>query len=209
MNIILLGSPGAGKGTLASFLSKKFNYSHFSTGDILREEIKSKTTIGKKITNILNKGELVKDDLMIKIIKSKTKKATQGTILDGFPRTYNQILALEKIIKIDLVIYLYVSKTVAFKRVFGRLKCKKCTSIFNIYYKPHQKKGVCDDCGGTTFEKRSDDNKEIFDNRIAIFEKTINDLIFFYDQKNVLVKLNGEEKMEIIQKKVFEKITAK
>ena len=208
MNIILLGSPGAGKGTLAAFLSKKFNYSHLSTGEILREEIKNKTSIGKKITNILSKGELVKDDLMIEIIKSKIKKTDQGAILDGFPRTCNQILALEKIIKIDLVIYLYVSKSIAFKRVFGRLKCQKCASIFNIYYKPPQTKGICDNCGETTFEKRIDDNKEIFDNRIAIFEKTINDLICFYDEKKILIKLNGEDKIEVIQKKVFEKMTA-
>lgn len=181
MNLIMLGAPGSGKGTMAKLIAKDFELPHISTGDIFRENIKNQTEIGKQAKAIMDKGELVPDEITIKIVENRLKEddCKDGFILDGFPRNLIQARALEKFAKIDRVILLDVPNEEIERRIAGRRACRDCGEIYNT---ETYDKTTCVKCGGELYQ-RDDDKLETVRNRLEVYEKQTAPLIDFYQDK--------------------------
>ncbi len=187
-NIIFIAPPAAGKGTQSEMLTNNFNYEHISTGDMLREEIKADTELGKSIKNIIDEGKLVSDDIIIALIRKKLSEIKgKPFILDGFPRTLSQAESLDSIVDNDYeVIYLDIDKETAIKRIEGRLTCS-CGASYNINeeaFRP-QVEGICDKCG-SKLVKRDDDNALAFAVRYDTFLENTKPLYEYYEKKNKL-----------------------
>lgn len=192
MRIILLGLPGAGKGTQARTITKKLNIPHISTGDILRQASEDKTPLGLKAKEYMDKGHLVPDDLMIDLIKERIKRedCKKGFLLDGFPRTMPQAEALEKISNIDKVIKLRIENEVAIERLSGRRTCKRCGAIYHIIYLPPKREGICDRCGEELII-REDDKREAILKRLEVYKEETRPLIEYYREKELLTIIDG------------------
>jgi len=194
MNIILFGPPGAGKGTQAKLLSEYLKIPHISTGDILRNNVKENTDLGRKAKEYMDKGELVPDRLLIDMISDCLAKpqAKNGFILDGYPRTLAQAEALSKILKrIDLAIYLETSKDIIVKRLSGRRVCKKCGRIYHLVNMPPKKDMVCDDCGEGLYQ-RVDDKEETILNRLNVYLKQSTPVLDYYKKSGKLKTLSAD-----------------
>lgn len=198
MKLVFLGPPGAGKGTQADVLSKKFGILHISTGDILRQAVKDKTPTGLKAQEYMNKGELVPDEIVTKITTERIQKtdAKDNFILDGFPRTIAQADDLGAFLnnnraKIDLVLYFETSDKVAIQRLTGRRVCKACGAIFHLKNMPPKKQGTCDKCGGVLYQ-RTDDTEETVKNRLVVYKKQTQSLIDYYKEKGILRTVSGD-----------------
>lgn len=191
-NIIFIAPPAAGKGTQSNMLKEKYDYAHISTGDMLREAINSGSKLGMDVKNIIDKGELVSDDIIIKLVEEKLASLKgKPFILDGFPRTLNQAKSLDNIIDDNFVaIYLDLKEDEAVKRITGRLTCS-CGKSYNVNIDSLKPKveGICDSCGSTLI-KRDDDNVEAFKVRFKTFLDNTNSLLNYYESKNKLVKIN-------------------
>lgn len=214
MKLILLGAPGAGKGTLAKKLIDKYNIPQLSTGDMLRAAVKEGTELGKKAKSFMDSGALVPDQLVIDIIaeRLKQKDCANGFILDGFPRTIAQADALAKIgeqeksAKIDHVITLNVEDEVVVHRLSGRRTCKSCGAIFHIENLKPKIAGRCDSCKGELYQ-RDDDKEETIRNRLKTFNAQTKPLIdYYYSKKNLLVNLDAEQEPDKIFKNCVEKL---
>ena len=181
MNLIMLGAPGSGKGTMAKLIAKDFALPHISTGDIFRENIKNQTEIGKQAKAIIDRGELVPDEITIKIVENRLKEddCKDGFILDGFPRKLTQAKALENFAKIDRVILLDVPNEEIERRMSGRRTCKDCGEIYNT---ETYDKTTCAKCGGELYQ-REDDKLETVRNRLEVYERQTAPLINFYQDK--------------------------
>lgn len=206
-NIIFIAPPAAGKGTHSHKLKEEYSYNHLSTGDMLRNAIDAKTDIGLQVKNIIDKGDLVSDDIMIKIISDELAKLDgKPFILDGFPRTLNQAEALDKIIDNDNyeVIYLDLDELEAIKRILGRLTCK-CGKSYNLNVDSLKPKveGICDKCG-SKLTKRNDDNEESFKVRFESFIKNTKPLLDYYGKKNKLHKVDVNRNVEDIFEDIVE-----
>lgn len=203
MNIIILGPQGSGKGTQASLLSAHFKLPHLDVGNLLREEILNASAVGKKIKQTMDKGELVPDDLVISIVKTRLKNpdCKKGFLLDGFPRTRYEAEALDSFAKIDRVVLLEIDDALAVKRLSNRLQCIKCGTIYGIDFPP-KTKGLCDKCGGKLVA-RSDDKPEFIKRRLEIYHKEILPLREYYEQKNLVLTFNGAEKIKPLVKKII------
>jgi len=204
--MILLGPPGAGKGTYASRLTPILETPHISTGDIVRDEIKAQTELGKTIREYSDKGELVPDEIIIKLLAKTLRKPDyeRGFILDGFPRTIKQAEALDKISKIDLVINLNVPDEIIIKRLSNRLTCKKCGTIYNKLTLKPKKDNICDKCGGQLYQ-REDDKPEVIQERLNVYRKKTEPLIEYYRKKNLLKNVHCNDLMtppEVIVEKI-------
>ena len=197
---MIIGPQGSGKGTQAKLLEKKFNLVHVATGDLLREAVKKKKRIGLKIKDILEKGELVPDEIVISLIKEELKDS-KNFILDGFPRTLEQTKALDKITKLDKVIDIIVSDKESVKRISGRRSCPKCGAVFHIITNPPKKRGICDNCGSELIQ-RDDDKEKVIKKRLKIYHEQTSLLEDFYRNEGILEEINGEQSIE----KVFEDI---
>lgn len=194
MNVIFLGAPGSGKGTQALMLSKHLSIPTISTGEALRFEVENGSEIGKSAKSYMDAGKLVPDEVVVGIIQNRITKAdcTGGFILDGFPRNISQAKTLEIMLtnlgkKIDIVFNFDVSEEVLVQRMAGRFSCKKCGAVYNCYFQTPKIDGVCDNCGSTHFESRSDDNEKTVKNRLKVYHESTFDLIEFYQKKNLLV----------------------
>ena len=205
---ILLGPPGAGKGTQAERMIEKNNIPHISTGDIFRENIKNGTELGKKAQEYMNKGELVPDDLVCEIATDRLKKddCKNGFLLDGFPRTVYQAEKLDEFLaangqKLDTVIDLEVGDEELMKRITGRRVCKECGATYHVVNFPPQVPGKCDKCGGVLIQ-RADDNEETARNRISVYNKETKPLVDYYEKAGNIAHINGE----ISPEKTFEDI---
>lgn len=191
-NIIFIAPPAAGKGTQSNILKEKYDYAHISTGDMLREAINSGSKSGMDVKNIIDKGELVSDEIIIKLVAEKLASLKgKPFILDGFPRTLNQAIALEKIIDDNYVtIYLDLSEEEAISRITGRLTCS-CGKSYNINIDSLKPKivGICDACGSNLI-KRDDDNVDAFKIRFKTFLNNTEALLDYYNSKNKLVKID-------------------
>jgi len=209
MNIMLLGGPGAGKGTQAKKIIDEFKIPQISTGDILRAAVESKTEMGLKAKENMESGKLVSDEIIIGIIKDRLeeKDCEKGFILDGFPRTIFQAESLKKLLaemgkKLDSVISFDVSDKELVLRLTGRRICNKCKSSFHIKFTPPKKEGICDFCGGKLIT-RKDDNEETANNRINIYKTQTEPLINYYEKENILNEINGEQEINKITEEVF------
>ncbi len=199
MKIVLLGPPGAGKGTLANLLKETFDLWHVSTGDILREEMKNKTKLGKEVNRYVDQGALVPDEVVTEIIKNKFKnngRLQQGFMLDGFPRTGVQAEELDKILSkegqpLDFALYMKASLPVILGRLTGRRVCRSCGSLYHIINKPPKKANVCDECGGELYQ-RPDDNEETIRTRMKVYTKSTKPIIDYYKKQNKLKTVNAD-----------------
>ena len=197
LRTILLGPPGAGKGTQAVKIVEKYGIPHISTGDIFRENIKNGTELGKKAQEYMNKGELVPDDLVIEIATTRllADDCKNGFILDGFPRTVPQAQKLDEFLaahdsKIDKVLDIAVEKEELITRLTGRRVCKACGASFHVVNIPPKKEGVCDYCGGELIQ-RADDNLETVTNRIDVYEAQTMPLIEYYENAGNIAHIDG------------------
>ena len=204
MKLILIGAPGAGKGSHAKLISKKYKIPQISMGDIIREDIKKGTKLGKELKKFTEKGNLVTDDLVIRLLESRINKkdCSNGYILDGFPRTIAQANALEKITEIDNVLLLDCSEKTVLQRLVGRRNCNKCGAIFHVINMPPKKEGVCDKCGGKLFQ-RGDDQEKTIKNRLKVYKRKTAPLINFYKKKGLLKKVNANNTLDIAFKDII------
>lgn len=197
LRTILLGPPGAGKGTQAAKIVEKYKIPHISTGDIFRENIKQGTELGKKAQEYMNKGELVPDSLVVEIATDRLTKddCRNGFLLDGFPRTVYQAEKLDEFLagrgsKIDKVIDIAVDKEELMSRLTGRRVCKACGASYHVVNVPPEKEGVCDVCGGPLIQ-RDDDNAETVANRIEVYEAQTMPLIEYYEKAGNIAHIDG------------------
>lgn len=204
LNLILLGPPGAGKGTQAKRLTDKYKIPQISTGDILREAVKNKTILGTEAKSYMDKGALVPDEVVIGIVKDRCQRAdcAKGFILDGFPRTMAQADALSIILKrmgvvIDHVIDVGVSKDYLVKRLSGRRVCKSCGNSYHIEFKMPRFAGICDVCSGALYQ-RDDDKEEVVSARLDAYEKQTAPLVTYYRGNGLLRKIDGEREIEAV-----------
>ena len=202
MKIIMLGAPGAGKGTQAKMLAEKYGIPHISTGDIFRANIKNGTELGAKAKEYMDKGLLVPDELVVDLVKDRLQQddCKNGFLLDGFPRTIFQAEKLDEFLsesnlKMDIVINLKVEKEALIKRLTGRRVCKDCGASYHIVNIPPKKEGVCDICGGELIQ-RKDDNIETVENRINVYEEQTAPLIGYYKEAGSLVDFDGEASLD-------------
>ena len=194
MNLIFLGAPGAGKGTLASLLSKDYGIPQISTGDLFRAAVKDGSELGRKVKGIMEKGELVPDSLTVELVKERLGKpdAQQGYILDGFPRTVAQADALAEFQKIDAAINFRISDQLVIRRLSGRRVCRSCGAIYHIDNMPPKKEGVCDACGGELYI-RDDDKIESIRNRLRVYKEQTEPLIAYYRRKGLLQEIDSSK----------------
>jgi adenylate kinase len=211
MRLILLGPPGAGKGTQADKIAKEYNIPHISTGDIFRANIKNETELGLKAKQYIDNGELVPDSVVVAIVEDRIKQddTKNGFLLDGFPRTENQALALDEVLKeigisLDAVININVDSQILVSRITGRRICKDCGATYHIEFNPPAEEGVCDLCGGELYQ-RSDDNEDTVQNRIDIYNKQTAPLIEYYSKQDLIKTIDGEQAID----KVFTDIVKK
>ena len=211
LNIVLLGPPGAGKGTQAELIVQKYGIPQISTGDIFRANIKNGTELGMKAKAFMDKGDLVPDELVVDLVKDRIGQddCAEGFMLDGFPRTVFQAEELDKImeargLKIDAVLNIDVKPEKLVKRIAGRRVCKGCGATYNVDYKPTAKEGVCDKCGGEVYQ-RADDTEETVQNRIKVYFSQTAPLIDYYKKSDVLVNIDGD----LSEADVFAQITGR
>jgi adenylate kinase len=208
MKIVMLGAPGAGKGTYASRLQSILGIPQISTGDMVREEIKTQTKLGRKIREFSDKGELVPDEIIIQLLTNRLRKpdSQKGFILDGFPRTHTQAEALDRITKVDVAINLNVPDEIIITRLSNRVTCKKCGAIYNLLTLKPKKEGICDNCGGELYQ-RHDDQPKVVQERLNVYREKTQPLINYYRKKSILRDIHCDDLMtppEVIVKKILE-----
>lgn len=209
-NIIFIAPPAAGKGTQSAILEKKYNLPHISTGDILREESKKDTELGRYIAEVLSSGSLVKDDVTYTLLQNRLSESDcqNGYVLDGFPRNIEQAYKYDEILKnlnqeLGYVIKLDINEETLEKRITGRRICENCKTVYNINSeteKPKQE-SICDKCGGRLYQ-RNDDNVTSFKNRYKVYEEKTKPLLDYYKKKGILYVINGDDSVESIAKKI-------
>ena len=202
MNLLIIGAPGVGKGTMSNILIDNYKLVHVSTGDMLRAAVSNQTPVGKIASEYMNKGQLVPDEVIHDIIVERLKQddIKNGFLFDGYPRTLNQAIDLDKILlelnmKIDAVLNLTIDDSVVVKRITGRRTCKKCGSIYNIYFGAPKVENICDKCG-EQLSMRSDDNEESLKQRLEEFHKNTQPVIEYYEKQNVVHSINGDQTIE-------------
>lgn len=210
MYILLMGPPGAGKGTQAAKLVQKYGIPHISTGDMFRAAVKEGTELGKKAKACMDAGQLVPDEITIGIVRERLQKpdCTKGFILDGFPRTVEQADALDGILKslsihLTRAVDISVPSSSLIERAVGRRVCKKCGAAYHIRFNPSKKDGVCDECGGETYQ-RADDSEETMKSRLSVYDAQTKPLIRYYQKAGLYSEIDGSQEMS----KVFADITA-
>jgi adenylate kinase len=201
MDVILLGAPGAGKGTQAKFIEQQTGLFHVASGDLFRAALRQGTELGMLAKSYMDRGELVPDEVVIRMIVERISQpdCANGVIFDGFPRTREQARALEQELRnhdrrIDNVLYLAVPDVVLLRRIAGRQTCKTCGSIYNIYYFPSKRPEVCDACGGKLYQ-RSDDSMETARHRLAVYFAQTMPLIEYYREQGSLIEIDGQREI--------------
>jgi adenylate kinase len=208
MRVILLGAPGAGKGTQGALLAKKHGVERISTGELLREAVRTDSPLGQEARKYMDAGELVPDDVVLGMVREViATEADDGFILDGFPRTIDQADGLARIldeleIRLDAVLILAVPDEILVKRLSGRRPCPECNAVYNVYFDPPAEPDVCDRCGATLIQ-RSDDDPETVRHRIQVYGRQTRPLIAYYEAAGVPVMyIDGERPMEDVQRDI-------
>jgi adenylate kinase len=196
MNVIILGAPGAGKGTQARRLQDWHGLTHLSTGDMLRAQVQAQSELGLRIKSIIDSGAFVSDDIMLDLISQQISITESNFVLDGFPRNLAQAENLEKILSkqgvaIDAVLLIEVDESKLTQRILGRFTCQECLTGYNDQFKPTKVPGVCDVCGGTEFLRRSDDSVQTVAARLDVFHRETATILPFYEQRGLLRKVDG------------------
>ena len=209
MQLILFGPPAAGKSTQAEFIAEESKIPNISTGDILRGDAQKGTTLGLKALEYMDKGALVPDDIIIDLVKEHLSKpdARNGFILDGFPRTIPQAVALEEIMKrlnreLDAVLNIVVSEEEIFRRISGRRICPIGGESYNIYYSPPKVPGICNKDRGKLYQ-RADDSEVVVNKRIEVYDKQTKPLIAYYQRKGILVDIDGNKKIDEVHAEII------
>ena len=207
MNLILLGPPGAGKGTQAKFIAKKFNLYQLSTGVLLRDEIKNKTEIGKKIDHIIAHGDFVVDEIVNQLLKTVIKNSSNrnNIIFDGYPRNISQAENLEIILNednqsINFIFFLKATREIIEKRILGRITCEKCNATFNKYLNNEEIEKH--KCGNNYLKKREDDNQEVIITRYEEYMKKTKQVLDFYSPRSYFHEIDGSQKIQAITNKI-------
>lgn len=199
-NIIFIAPPAAGKGTQSELLISKYGYEHISTGDLLRNEIKSGSDLGKELDSVMKSGSLISDEIVNRLLINALSNISKPFILDGYPRTISQALKLDEILaslnkSVDVVVYLDVEEELAMKRATGRLSCKSCNRIYHKYFSKPRVDGICDDCGSSLIS-RADDTPDTFKVRYDTYMSNTKPLLDFYSNKNILVKVDANKEAD-------------
>ncbi len=215
MRLVLLGAPGAGKGTQAKKLIDKYDIPQISTGDILRKAVADGTPLGKEAKSYMDKGELVPDSVVIGLVKERLGQddCKKGYILDGFPRNTSQAETLDGVLgemnsPLDVALSVDVDMDILMKRLTGRRTCKGCQQMYNIHFTPPKKDGVCDKCGGELYQ-RDDDKEDTIKNRLEVYDKSTAPLIDYYGRKNILKSVDGVGNIDEIFNNVCSVLEAK
>lgn len=210
MRLVLLGPPGAGKGTQASAIVKKHNIPHISTGDIFRANIKGETELGKEAKKYMDKGLLVPDELVVSIVKDRLtwEDCQEGFLLDGFPRTVYQAEALDAELqtmgtRLDKVINIEADEHVLIERAIGRRICKECGATYHVKFNPPKAEGICD-LDGAELYQRDDDNEETVTTRIKVYHEQTQPLIDYYTEKELILNIDGIQPIDHIFKTIVE-----
>jgi adenylate kinase len=207
MKIILLGAPGSGKGTQGDLVTKKYGFPRISTGDLLREAVALETPLGKEAKAIMERGDLVADDLVVKMVEERITKpdCTEGYILDGFPRTINQARKLENIDKNhqEVVIEIYLPDQVVIDRLSTRRICSSCGTIYNLLDHTPEAENICNVCSGKII-RRDDDKPEVIQERLKVYHEQTEPLVDYYETKTNYFQINGEGTIEEIFARVCE-----
>lgn len=210
MRVVLLGPPGAGKGTQAHRLAERLKLPHISTGDILRQNVSRKTALGSQAKAFMDKGSLVPDDLVTQMLANRIDDSDtrDGFILDGYPRNLSQAKTLDQMlgernINIDNVIYLDSSESVIIQRLTGRLVCASCGINFHIKNMPPKKNMTCDNCGGKLYQ-RSDDKEETIRRRLEVYRQEAAPVINYYQEKKKLHRVCADEELEAVLDKIIQ-----
>lgn len=212
MQIIILGPPGAGKGTQAKTLAQKLNIPHISTGDLLRQNVSKNNELGKLAKDFMEKGALVPDTLVTQMLIQRVDQANikNGFILDGYPRNITQAQELDAFLKkinseIEFVIDLNTSIPVIIQRLTGRLVCSRCGINFHIRNMPPKKENTCDNCGASLYQ-RADDNEETIKKRLEVYNKEFSPIIKYYEEKQKLHRFDANQESEIVLNKILNMI---
>ncbi|MEW6069437.1 MAG: nucleoside monophosphate kinase [Candidatus Thermoplasmatota archaeon] len=200
MRIVILGAPGAGKGTQAKLLESKYAVKHLAAGDLIREEIAKRTRIGKQLESFVNKGKLAPDKIVIKIMRSAIAKY-KNFVVDGFPRNLEQAKAFDRFFDIDLAIDIEIDDDIAIERLSKRRICPKCNAIFHLETNPPKHDNVCNFCN-SELAQRSDDREEVVKERLEVYKRKTIPLIDYYRSKGKLRVVNGNKSIEEVSKEV-------
>jgi adenylate kinase len=210
--VILLGAPGAGKGTVAEGIEGQTGFVHVSTGDMLREAVKAGKPVGQEAKSYMEKGELVPDDVIMRIVKERLGAGPEDGryLFDGFPRTMDQARMLDDVLaeyggQVTYVFLLEVPQDVLVDRLSGRRICRECGAVYHVRNIPPRKEGVCDLCGGELYQ-RPDDSAETVKNRLEVFRKQTEDLIDYYDRKDLLVRIDAAQSREQTEAEISARI---
>jgi adenylate kinase len=207
MKLVIFGPPGAGKGTLAQGLQSKLGIPHLDMGELLRDEVRRGTEVGKIVSAYISQGRLAPDEVVFQVLRQKLER-TKGYILDGFPRTPAQAEMLEKVSPPDLVLNLVVPEEVIIRRLSARRLCEKCGAIYNLISLPPAKEGICDRCGGRLY-LREDDRPEIVKERLRVYREQTEPVLEFYRKKGILREVEGAESKEETLSRALKALTSK
>jgi len=211
MNIILLGPPGAGKGTQSARLVEKYGMRQLSTGDMLRAAVKAGTPVGLKAKEVMDRGELVSDEIVSELIDAElaAMDPSTGAIFDGYPRTEAQARALDALLekhgrRLDHVIELIVDEDALVKRITGRFSCAKCGAVYHESANPPSTEGVCDQCGSTQFKRRPDDNEETVRTRMAEYRAKTAPILPYYEARGLVTRIDGMAPIDEVAQRIDE-----